>query len=236
MSWIVISAGFAGWMHSLAPGHWLPVLLLAKTRRWGLGRAIMAAVVAASGHILVSAGLGLVVTEVQAQTLRELEPWIEKYAGLGLAVFGLLYAGYGLFHHHDCGDEHSHHGPAFEGPAFEGPESEGRSARVGRPASRRRRWGPWVFLFSLGLTPCFPVLPSFIAAVPYGRMAVLGVFGAFSLGVLTALVGATLLVRAGIARLDHPVLEHYSDVITGIGVCLMGLALFLFSGLEPHGH
>jgi hypothetical protein len=41
-----------------------------------------------------------------------------------------------------------------------------------------------------------------------------------------ALVGATVLVSRGIMKLDHPILEHYGDVITGLGITVMGIILF----------
>ena len=48
----------------------------------------------------------------------------------------------------------------------------------------------------------------------------------FFTSVLRALVGATALVTLGIAKLDHPLLEHHGDVITGLGVAAMGVAIF----------
>jgi hypothetical protein len=54
----------------------------------------------------------------------------------------------------------------------------------------------------------------------------------FALGVILALVGATLVVTLGIMKVDHPLLEHYGDVMTGVAVFLMGIFLFL----SPHAH
>jgi hypothetical protein len=47
----------------------------------------------------------------------------------------------------------------------------------------------------------------------------------FALGVLAALVGSTVLVFLGGMKLDHPFLEHYGEVITGVGVALIGFLL-----------
>lgn len=55
---------------------------------------------------------------------------------------------------------------------------------------------------------------------------------AFSIGVIVALLGGSLLVSRGLVKLDHPVFEHYGDVITGLGVAAMGLVLIFF----PHTH
>jgi hypothetical protein len=54
----------------------------------------------------------------------------------------------------------------------------------------------------------------------------------FAIGVMVALGGATLVVSRGLMKLDHPLLEHYGDVITGLAVALMGIVLYLL----PHHH
>jgi len=203
---LAVSAAFVGLVHSLAPGHWLPVVLMAKTKRWDLKRALLGAAVAASGHILVSTALGLASLWVEATFLTMHEEEIERYGGLGLILFGLIYAGLAYRNHHRC-HGHTHHGP-----------------------NPRGEKAPFFFLFMLGLSPCVAVLPVFAAAAALGSFPVFVTMVAFSAGVLAALGGGTLLVTKGLMKLDHPILEHYGDVITGLGVAVMGCALFLIGG------
>jgi hypothetical protein len=125
---------------------------------------------------------------------------------LGLLVFGLTYAAFAYFRHSGC-HQHAHHGP-----------------------SPGKKMSPYLFLFSLGFSPCVAVLPVFAAAAAYGHFATILSMAAFSLGVITSLVSATVLVSLGIMKLDHPILEHYGDVITGLGVGLMGIILYFY----PH--
>lgn len=200
---IALSAAFVGLVHSLAPGHWLPVVLMAKMRKWPLNKAILGALITASGHVFLSIILGLVSIEIGAHFFSQYEGLIEKYAGLALGVFGLFYAGFSYFRHSEC-HGHTHHGP--------------------NPKAAR---APFLFLFSLGLSPCVAVIPVFAAAGAEGMWVTAVSFIAFSLGVVTSLVGSTILVSLGILKLDHPIFEHYGDVITGCGVALMGLLLFL---------
>jgi cytochrome c biogenesis protein CcdA len=133
------------------------------------------------------------------------EEAIEHAAAFGLIAFGLGYAVWAYFRHSDC-HGHTHHGP--------------------HPRGER---APMFFLFSLGLSPCVAVLPVFAAAAAHGVLWVVLAMIAFSVGVLTALVGSTLVVRLGVLKLDHPILEHYADVITGLGVAMMGLVLALLA-------
>lgn len=201
----LITAAFIGFMHSLAPGHWLPVVLMTKSRRWSLKNAFLGACVAASGHALVSITLGIVSLQLGAHLFTQWEHEIESYGGILVATFGLIYAVYSYFRHSHC-HGHEHHGP--------------------RPEKKT----PYLFLFSIGLSPCVAVLPVFVAASPMGWGVVALSMIAFVLGVLASFAGATLLTIRGLVKLDHPLFEHYGDVITGLSLVIMGLLLFLF----PH--
>ncbi len=206
---IALSAAFVGFIHSLSPGHWLPVVLMVKTRKWNTVQAAWGALIAASGHIFVSVGLGLLGSFIGHSLFAPYLHEVEEHAGLILIICGLSYAIYSRFRHRHC-HGHEHHGPD--------PRVSGKA--------------PYIFLFSLGFSPCFAVLPIFATAIGMGTgvLALTMVF--FSLGVIAALLGGSLLVSRGLVKLDHPVFEHHGDLITGIGVAVMGLILVLF----PHTH
>jgi cadmium resistance protein CadD (predicted permease) len=70
------------------------------------------------------------------------------------------------------------------------------------------------------------VLPVFAAAAPVGTVAVVVAMIGFVAGVLVALLSATLLATTSVVKLDHPILEHYGDVITGVTVAMMGTLIF----------
>ena len=203
---LVFSAAFVGLVHSLAPGHWLPVVLMVKARKWDVRKAILAAIVAASGHILLSLLLGLLTIWIGVHFFSDYEAEIEKYSGLMLAAFGFIYAAYAYKRHAGC-HGHTHHGP---------DPKKGKT--------------PFLFLFSIGLTPCVAVIPVFATAAAESQWLVLLTQLSFSLGVIAALVGSTLVVLKGLVKLDHPFLEHHGDVVTGLGVTVMGLLLYFF----PH--
>ena len=203
------SAAFVGLIHSLAPGHWLPVVLMGKSKKWSLSHAILGALVTASGHVFISILLGAIALLLGAEVFVSQSEELERYAGLGVAAFGVLYAIYSYRTHSHC-HGHTHHGP-----------------EVGA----REKKGPYAFLFLIGFSPCVAVLPIFIAAAPQGTVAILVTMIAFAIGVIAALVSATLSVHFGFMKFDHPVFEHYGDVITGAGVFLMGALLFLVPDL-----
>jgi len=209
MTAIAFSAFFVGFIHSLSPGHWLPVVLVVKARRWGMGHAAIAALTAASGHILVSVSLGVLAAILGNELFGDHLEVIEENAGWILISFGVIYAVYSKFKHQDC-HGHEHHGP--------------------KPPPKAK--GPYLFLFSLGLAPCFAVLPIFATAVGFGNTSLVMSMAAFSIGVVAALMGGSLLVSRKLVKLDHPLFEHHGDTLAGAGVALMGVFLLVF----PHAH
>lgn len=202
--WVfAFSAAFVGLVHSLAPGHWLPVVLMSKSKKWSLRKALGGALITALGHVVISLALGFAMLELGAHAFVHHEEGIERWAGLAVALFGLGYAYYSYNRHSHC-HGHEHHGPT--------------------PDKKR---APYFFLFTIGLSPCVAVLPVFAAAAPVGPAAVAAAMAGFVMGVLTALISATSLATFGALKFDHPIFEHHGDVITGLGVAVMGLILFL---------
>lgn len=206
---LALSAAFVGFVHSLSPGHWLPVVLIVKARKWDLAQATFGAFVAAAGHIVVSVGLGLVGLLIGKSFFGSHLHELEENAGMILIIFGIAYALYSRVQHRHC-HGHEHHGP---------------DPKKGRKA-------PYLFLFSLGFSPCFAVLPVFATAIGMGAGILITCMVFFSLGVLFALIGGSLLVSQGLVKLDHPIFEHHGDLITGLGVAVMGVILMI----SPHAH
>lgn len=199
MIFLIASAGAIGFIHSLSPAHWMPLALLSRARKWNPLQTLIGAIVAASGHIILSVLITFAVVKLGLRLNSDFEEVIELYAAKGLVILGLAYALYNYVNHRRC-HGHTHHGPS----------------------QNEARRGTFFFLFSLGLSPCVAVLPALVAVEPYGPAALmLGAF-AFSVGVIGALVIATLLMRAGTSRLDHPLFEHYGDVVSGLALALVG--------------
>ena len=139
---LAASAAFVGFVHSLAPGHWLPVVLTAKGHRWPLSRALLGSLITAAGHVLISAAIGAVSVYIGQHFFHGDEEQLERYASLLLIAFGLAYSWFSYSRHSHC-HGHEHHGPDPGGP--------------------RGRKAPFLFLFSVGLFPCVAVLPVILA-------------------------------------------------------------------------
>lgn len=208
MVWLVFSGAVIGFVHSLSPAHWIPVTVVARKQGWTPIQSVVGALVVALGHVSLSVGIGLFVVGLGAGWIQSHEEALERYWGIALVILGLAYALYAFRKHGRC-TGHTHHGPTYE------------------PGQK-----PYAFLFMTGFSPCLAALPIFTAAMVYGYSAVVLTLGAFSVGVAFALTGAVWLVAHGFRKLDHPFLEHYADVLAGVGVAAAGGALILMSILH----
>lgn len=197
---ILLSALTIGFIHSLSPAHWLPIVLLGKARRWRPEVVAASSIVTGLAHIAVTAAITLVAVLAGEKILGGDFEKIETYSGWGLLAFGAIYAGLAYWNHYTC-HGHGHHGP----------EPKGKRA-IG-------------FLVAVGLAPCVAILPLLIAAWVKGLGGFVASTLAFSAGVFAALVFSTYVVSRGVLKLDHPFLEHYGDVVTGLGVALTGVAI-----------
>ena len=144
---ILLSAAFVGFIHSLAPGHWLPVVLVVKTQRWNSAQAAFGAFVSALGHLLISTVLGFIAIAIGVSIFSQHAAEFERYSGAALILFGLTYAAVTYFRHSSC-HGHTHHG-------------DEPGASIAKT--------PLFFLFTLGFSPCIAVLPLFLTASEIGR-------------------------------------------------------------------
>ena len=141
---LALSAVLVGAIHSLAPSHWLPVVLLSRSRQWSPSRTFVGALVVGFGHVLTSVSLGIAAVAVGIRFMGDHAERVEHGMGVFLFAFGLIYAAVAYYRHASC-HGHGHHGPVL------------RSDRA-----------PFLFLFTLGLAPCAAVVPLFVAAESAG--------------------------------------------------------------------
>ena len=207
--WILgLTAAFVGFFHSLVPGHWIPIVLTVRSRQWSLRKTAGAALVTSIGHVLTSFGIGLATLLIGATFLHENAHEIEQKAGWIMVGFGLIYCVYSLFQHQHC-HGHEHHGP-----------------------EPKEKTNPYLFLFTIGLSPCFAILPVYATAMTHSQWFLLFTMAMYSLGVITSLLISTIFVSRGMLKLDIPLLEHHGDLITGLAVAIMGAVLVFY----PHTH
>lgn len=206
---LAFSAAGIGFVHSITPAHWIPVVLMSKTRKWSIPTTLGGALVVGGSHTVLTLAIAWVAVQLRLHEILNFEHEIERFGGWVLLSSGVAFATLALVSHARCRG-HEHHGP--------------------KPNGRK----PLIFLFLAGFNPCIAVLPIFFALAPFGYGALSLGSLTFAAGVMAAIVGASVLVRAGVAKLDHPFLEHHGDVITGAGIALVGAYLLFLAGGHAH--
>jgi nickel/cobalt exporter len=206
---LTLSASGIGFFHSITPAHWIPVVLMSKTRKWSIPSTLGGALVVGLTHTLLTLAIAWIAVQMRLHEILSFEHEIERFGGWVLLSSGVAFAALAIVSHARCRG-HEHHGP--------------------HPNGRK----PVFFLFLAGLNPCIAVLPIFFALAPHGYAALTLGSVTFTAGVLAAILGASTLVRAGLAKLDHPFLEHYGDAITGVGIALVGTYLLFLAGAHAH--
>jgi len=116
-------------VHSILPDHWVPLAVVGRTQRWGLGRVARVSALAASGHVVASLVLAGIVALIGLQFRQQIEAQqghivgaVLVFTGVGFLVWGLTGHGHPHSHGPESGADHSHDEPgAIEHQAHDEP-------------------------------------------------------------------------------------------------------------------
>lgn len=207
MEALILSALGIGFLHSLAPDHWLPFASIAKAQGWSrrklLGVSFLAGMAHVGSSIVIGAlgiflGLGLVQLE-GVESLRG------NIAGFLLIGFGAAYAIWGLKHL-----KHNH----FH-------------------LDIKKTITVWALIAIFVFGPCEPLIPLMFLAVQHGWYGVWVTTAAFSLATVFMVVSQSMLAFLGLGllpsgRMVH--MERWSHVMAGGVIALTGVAV-VFLGI-----
>src|SRR2546421_13099509 len=100
---IALTGFGVAFFHAAIPTHWLPFVLTARVQGWNASKTIAVTALAGTGHVLVTAALGLAITLFGAVRSETVGEWVPRIAGGAVLLFGALYLvwqliGEGHFH------------------------------------------------------------------------------------------------------------------------------------------
>ncbi len=228
------TAGIAVTHTLFGPDHYLPFVMLARTRRWSGPRTVSITALCGFGHIfssLVLGAVGLVAGSAMAH-IEKLEGMRGDWAAWGLFGFGTAYFVWGIrhairsrrgiaVHAHGPGVHIHSHGDLVHAHADTGANHAPGSSTV-------TFWSLFI-IFVLG--PCEPLIPLFVLPASRGRWG-LAVATGLLFGVITIvlMIAITLLALNGLNRLPFGRLERWSHAMAGAVIALSGAAV-IFLGL-----
>lgn len=228
--WVLTAtAGSIALFHTLlGPDHYLPFIMMSRSRQWSRSKTTLITLVCGGGHVLGSVLLGLVGVSVGigVEQLELVESARGTWAAWGLIAFGLTYMVYGVFravrnrphshaHVHPGGTLHVHEHTHHEEHAH---VHEGRSARSS-PV-------PWALFVIFVFGPCEPLIP--ILMYPAAQHSLAGmvlVTAVFGIVTIATMLGVVLAGIYGLSFAPLTRMERYSHAIAGLAILACGSAV-----------
>lgn len=199
---VLIAAGGVGLAHAVLPDHWVPLAVIARSRRDPLPRVARLSLLVGIAHVVVSLVLGAVVVVVGLSVRSAIESRTDLIVGLVLAATGvafLLTEATGHGHHHEPG----HHD---------------RDVHAATP-----RGLALLIPFGAAASPDLTILPVFLAAATLGVPAAVGSLVVFSIVTLATFVGLTTVAAASGYQVRGEWINRYANVITAVVLITIGV-------------
>lgn len=217
---IAISGFGIAFFHAAIPTHWLPFVLAARVQQWKAGKTILITTAAGSGHVAVTAALGLLITWLGKKVSEDIGHWFAPVAGGLLLVLGVYYLtrqfrGKGHIHfgypHEHLHEEHHHHHPHEPVPPRRVSD---RAAIVS-------------LLAFLTFSPCEAFLPIYVSGIRYGWTGFALLTAILSVGTVAGMILFTSLAMAGLEKVRLGALEKHESVLIGILFCVVGILVLV---------
>jgi nickel/cobalt transporter (NicO) family protein len=215
---IAITGFGIAFFHAAIPTHWLPFVLTARVQKWSSAKTIAVTALAGTGHVAVTALLGVLITWFGTALSETIGDWFPRIAGAVLLLFGSYYIvrqlvgkghvhfGYPHEHLHEPGVSRHEHGPE--------PISD-RAAIMS-------------LLAFLTLSPCEGFLPIYVSGIRYGWKGFALLTVILSVATVVGMILFTSLTLAGLGKIKLGALEKHESALMGLLLCLVGVLVLLF--------
>jgi len=224
---LVLSAITISCLHTASgPDHYLPFIVLSRSRKWSLAKTIWWTTICGLGHILSSVLLGLIGVLVgwQLSKLSMFQDIRGNVSGWCLLLFGAVYLVWGLRSAY-LNKPHKHFEVYNDEDIY---VYEHKHGEVVAPQSRVKIT-PWILFVIFVMGPSEPLVPllfySGVRRSPLEIIVLIAVFAIFT--VLTMLV-MVLLGRYGYSFFKTDKLERYVHAIGGAVVTICGIGMVFF--------
>lgn len=227
---LTITAASIGFFHTLSgPDHYLPFIMMARSREWPLNKTTWVTLLCGIGHIASSILLGIlgITVGVSVKRLEAIESFRGGLAAWALIAFGLIYFVWGLrrairnrphthLHYHKT-DNHHVHSHAHTKEHLHIHEKGARDITL------------WILFTVFIFGPCEPLIPLLI--YPAARNSLFGlvmVTCVFAAATIITMLGVVISSSFGINLLPLGRIERYTHAIAAAAICCCGLAIQFF--------
>lgn len=221
------TAAFLGFVHTLVgPDHYLPFIVLAKTRNWTKLKTLFVVILCGIGHILssiligfvgIAFGIALFSLEAIENTRGEIAAWLFIAFGLVYTVWGIRQAYKNKPH------KHLHFHP--DGSAHEHDHSH-HTEHSHLHESDKRKITPWVLFVIFVFGPCEPLIPLVMyPAATHNYFAVGLVSAIFGAVTIVTMLSVTFLGLYGINLVPMNKVEKHIHTLAGLTILLCGVGI-----------
>ncbi len=224
----------AAFRHAAIPSHWLPFVLVGRTRGWSRPKTLGIVLLAGSGHLATNTLLGFCIAWFGFKLDEKTGSFFPWAIGALLVAIGLYFCWRQWRHGTSC--HHHHHqaeGPDHQAAAGHGHAHDHWDEKLQQSAlAAKDDWTAISGLFvMLTLSPCEAFLPIYLAGVPFGWKG----FFLFSAVLAVATVGAmtlfTWLTLRGFDRFKLDRLERYEAGVLGALFIALGIMVVVLETL-----
>jgi sulfite exporter TauE/SafE len=240
---LILAAGTVAILHSILPDQWVPLAVVARAERWGIGRVARLSALASAGHVLTSVVLGGVIAVVGLQFQRQIDVQQGHLVGAVLIITGVAFlvwglTGHGHSHHHHDEHDHDHDGcehahddddePGHPDPATTVAGERTSDQHVASaPQSGARRLAAIVVPFGIAASPDLTILPVALAASAVSGLMVAGVLVVFAAVTMATFVGLTVLATLAGYQIKGEWLERNATTITALVLIAIGAVAYI---------
>ena len=225
---LALTAASIGFIHTLfGPDHYLPFIVLAKSRKWSYGKTGIITLLCGLGHVGSSIVLGLigVAFGLGIHKLENLESGRGGLVGWLFIAFGLVYFIWGIrqavlnkphshFHFHQDGDSHEHFHEHIAGHTHT------------HGSKKIPKMTPWILFIIFVLGPCEPLIP--ILMYPAAEINISGlimVTFVFAVTTILTMLAIVFITLRGINLIPLGKAERYTHLIAGAMIFLSGIGI-----------
>lgn len=199
---LLVSTVSIGFVHALAPDHWMPFVAIGKSQRWTKSKLMWITFFSGLGHVGISiifSAIGILLG-FSLSKLKHIEGHRGEIALWLLIGFGVAYMLWGL----KKGREHKHHHADIE-------------------HLKKKTVTVWTLFAIFVLGPCEPLVPLVFLGYNYGYAGVILVSVVFSVMTIFMMLVQTYLGSIGIELIKHDIVDRYSHAFAGLVIALTGV-------------
>lgn len=224
---LVLSAITISCLHTATgPDHYLPIIVLSKSRHWTLSKTIFLTIICGLGHIFSSVIVGMigVLLGWGLSKLTLFQDARGNLSGWCLLAFGIIYLIWGLRQAY-LNKPHKHFDEYDNGEVYVYEHKHGEAVYP----QKRIKVTPWILFAIFVMGPSEPLVPLlFYSGAQRSAFEVTLLIAVFAVFTVLTMVTMVLLGIYGYSFVKTDKLERYVHAIGGGVVTICGLGMVFF--------